>query len=86
MLKMVSEVSLMVALIARCSVVVSLGKKGSVSMGVKWIELWTRTMRPPPPEGPGRSRRMVRKLSKGLSWDPGVNLVSWMQAMRTDLV
>ena len=33
MLKMVSEVSLMVALIARCSVVVSLGKKGSVSMG-----------------------------------------------------
>ena len=85
MLKMVSEVSLLVALIVRCSVVVSLVMKGSVSMGVKWIELWTRMMRPPPPEGSG-SQRMVRKLSNGLSRDPGVSLVSWIQAIGTDLV
>ena len=39
MLKMVSGVSLMKAVIARCSVVVSLGKKGLVSKGVKWMEL-----------------------------------------------
>ena len=44
---------------ARCSVVVSLVKRGSVGRGVYLMDSWMRMMRPPPPVGPGRSRRMV---------------------------
>ena len=50
---------LMVAVIARCSVVWSVGKRWSVGRGVYEMEWWTKVIRPPPPEGVGRSRRMV---------------------------
>ena len=38
MLKILSGVSLMIAVMARCSVVVSLGKNEEVSMWVYWME------------------------------------------------
>ena len=38
MLKILSGVSLMMAVMARCSVMLSLGKRGSVLMGEYWME------------------------------------------------
>ena len=48
------------------------------------MEWWTRMMRPPPPEGPGRSRRMVAWWGNGGSLEFWSSFVSCIQAMRTD--
>ena len=44
-----------------------------------------RIMRPPPPDGPGRSLRSTTKLGKVGSVDRSVNLVSFKQAIEVDL-
>ena len=66
----------MVTVMAKCSVIVSLGKRLSVLMCVYGMEWCTSVMRPPPPDGQGRSRRMVAKLGKGGRVEVEVNLVS----------
>ena len=59
MLYMCMGMLFMVAVMAKCSVVWSVWKRWLEGRGVQGMEWWTRVMRPPPPEGPERSRRMV---------------------------
>ena len=43
-----------------------------------------RKRRPPPPEGPGRSRRTVVKLGKSRRIELEESFDSWMAAIRID--
>ena len=53
MLNMLIGESFMVGVMARCSVVMSLGNKESVMKRVYEMEYWMRMMSPPPPDEPG---------------------------------